>query len=74
MTIFAFDLALKSTPSLLGLANTIMSFQAVPQAIFPFTFGSTEEEFFELEKQKLRNVCVKAPAETEGERNFKWAG
>ena len=74
MTIFAFELALKSTPLLLGLANTIMSFQAVPHAIFPFTFGSTKEEFFELEKQRLRNVCVKEPVETKGERNLKWPG
>ena len=40
---------------------------------FSFTFGSTEEEFFELEKQKLRNVCIKTPIEAKGGRNLKWA-
>ena len=47
-----------------------MSFQ-VTHTSFPITFESTED-FFELEKQKLRNVCVKATRKAKRERNLNW--
>ena len=47
-----------------------MLFQ-VTHTSFPITFESIED-FFELEKQKLRNVCVKAPTKAKRERNLNW--
>ena len=47
-----------------------MSFQ-VTHTSFPITFESIED-FFELEKQKLRNVYVKAPTKAKRERNLNW--
>ena len=47
-----------------------MSFQ-VTHTSFPVTFESIED-FFEPEKQKLRNVCVKATKKAKQERNLNW--
>ena len=40
---------------------------------FPITFGSIEA-FFELEKPKVWNECVKAPKKAKGGRNLKVNG
>ena len=47
-----------------------MSFQ-VTHTSFPITFESIED-FFEPEKQKLQNVCVKATKKAKRERNLNW--
>ena len=47
-----------------------MSFQ-VNYTSFPITFESIED-FFEPEKEKFRNVCVKAPTKAKRERNLNW--
>ena len=37
---------------------------------FHLHLGALKNNFFELEKQKLRNACIEA----KGGRNLKWAG